>query len=281
MVGIICDLKYTRHPLFKSYYYAFESLLGELRLVTEIKDLNDLTLLIIPDDHWDVHRNVWKQEGFIDACNERNINVLVISNEKMLNSFFPWNEENLVLLNKFNNLYHYAGDVEDCISLGLPLCRTALSIRFKPTKEIPVKQDKLVFLGNTYCLLDSYRERKKLLWDLNGVIDIDIIPSNVPTWEEYMDILSQYRFVFSPMGNGNGFSMRFFEALAVGSIPVHQVGKNTLVFHDIEATFKDCIYFQNAEEVADKIKNCTLQRSYNEIWLEDFLRTLLTKDKLL
>lgn len=281
MVGIICDLKYTRHPLFKSYYYAFESLLGELRLVTEIKDLNDLTLLIIPDDHWDVHRNIWKQEGFIDTCNERNIKVLVISNEKMLQSFFPWNEENLVLLKKFNNLYHYAGDVDDCISLGLPLCRTALSVRFKPTKEIIIKRDKIVFIGRTECLLDSYRDRKRLLHDLSGVVDIDIIDSNIPRWEDYMDIIAQYRFVFSPIGNGNGLSMRFFEALAVRSIPVQQVRNNTLLLHDIEATFDDCIYFQNKDEMIDKVKNCTLQQSYNEIWLEDYLRTLLTKDNLL
>jgi hypothetical protein len=103
----------------------------------------------------------------------------------------------------------------------------------------------------------------------------------VSTWEKYMRMLSHHRFVFSPIGNGNFFTMRFYEALAVQSIPIHQVRNDTLEYYDLEAQFEDCIFFEDPREVADKVKNFKHKKSHNMIWMEDWMKVLLTDDNLL
>ena len=96
-----------------------------------------------------------------------------------------------------------------------------------------------------------------------------------------MQTIARYRFVLSPIGNGNTFPMRFYEVLLVKSIPIHQIRENTLKYYDIEAEYDDCIYFKEPEELQDKIKESTLLTSHNEFWLEDYIKKLLTEDGLL
>lgn len=281
-VGIICDLNYSRHPLFKNYYYAIEYLYGATRLVTTINDLYDLDILFIGDDHWITHKLIWQDEDFIKRCNVLNIKVVVFTTEKILNSNFPWNVQINESLMLFNKLYHYTIDVDDCIALKTKLNRVLISRHYKnyfpPQEE---KLDKIVFIGRTDCTWGSYSNRSETLRELAEVISIDILPSTIETWEEYMQTIARYRFVLSPIGNANTFPLRFYETLLVRSIPLHQITENTLQYYDIEAGFDDCIYFKDPGELPEKIKNCTITHSYNELWLEDYIKNLLKGDELL
>jgi hypothetical protein len=141
------------------------------------------------------------------------------------------------------------------------------------------KEDTIVFIGhnNSKC----YAERNATLFKMEQLFNFKIIPPEMRTWEEYIRTLSKYRFVLSPVGNGNIFTFRFYESLLVHSIPIHQVKSNTLQYYDIEAKFDDCIYFEQVEELEEKLDNFNLPQSYNEIWLEDQLEVLLKADNLL
>ena len=281
-VGIICDLEYTRHPCFRNYYHAIVSIYGLSRIVKTPIDLDGLDILFIGDDHWFNHKTIWQQPEFIDKCNTDKIKIVVFTTEKILNSHFPWNTENLEFLRKFNEVYHYTIDVDDCIELGTKLNRIRMSKRYKDYIEIPDKKiDKVVFIGNIDCACSSYEGRIKTLEEIKGLMPLYIIPPTMETWEEYMATIAKYRFVLSPLGNGNLFPMRFYEILLIKSIPIQQVKENTLQYYDTEAGLKDCIYFQEASELPEKIKNFTSDRSNTELWLEDYIEGLLKEENLI
>jgi hypothetical protein len=285
-IGMICDLSYSRHHLFKSYYKSISNIFGtKPKLIRTLDDLYGIKLLFIGDDHYGPHKVIWQQLDFIAYCNINQITVVVFTNEKILNSYFPWNAQDLQLLNRFKKLYHYTIDVEDCIKLGLKLNRTAMSIDFQEIIPEIEKKDKVVFIGKVDCMKDSYRDRKNLLPELKKVLDLDIYESNIPTWEEYLKIIAGYRFVLSPLGNGNFFPMRFYEALAVKSIPIHQILDNTLDLYNIESNFDDCIFFRNISELQEKLSffnhNVFYKESTNVIWMEDNIIELLKSDNII
>lgn len=279
VVGIICDLEYSRHHLFRSYYYSVKNLYGLPKRVKGIEDLQGLRLLFIGDDHYGPHKEIWQGKGFIEECNKRSIHVVVMTNERIMDAFFPWNKEIFIHLRKFNHLTQYVNDVDDCTKLGLKLNRQAMSRSLAPINSFPEKKNRMVFVGNVKC--GSYQERVMVLKEIQKVMEVDIIAATIPTWEDYMKTIAGYRFVFSPIGNGNFFPMRFYEALAVGSIPVHQVRNNTLQYYDLERGFDDCIYFEEPNELKEKIRNFTLSTSHNVLWMEDNLEIRLKEDNLL
>lgn len=276
-VGIICDLSYTRHHLFKSYYWAVSNLYGIPVVVNSIDDLKGVQLLFIGDDHYGPHKQVWQSKDFIAYCNINGIKVVVLTNETILRTYFPWNLVDLKKLNKFKCLYHYANDVDDCAELGLLLNRTAPSIHFKPDFDCAFqKKDKVVFIGKTECPKNSYQSRKNLLKTISKVIDIDVFDSTIPDWYEYVKLIAGYKYILSPLGNGNFFPMRFYEALAVGSIPIHQVRENTLRAYDIEHAGLNALFFKTIEDLPKLSPSFTPE----PIWMEDTLKLNLIKDKL-
>ena len=281
-VGIICDLENNKHPLLKSYYHSVVNLYGaEPIIVTCSADLEGIDLLFVGDDHYIPHKTILHAPDFIDRCNSDNIKVVVFTNERIFDAYFPWNVDNYKAITKIKNLYHYAIDVDDCKKLGIRLCRSAPSKYFAP-KLASLEKDKTdstIFIGKTNQQCKSYNERGEVLRDA-GIL-IFIHPPTVSTWAKYMRMYSGHRFVFSPIGNGNFFTMRFYEALAVGSIPIHQVRHDTLEYYDIEAKFDDCIFFEDPREVPEKVKNCTFKKSHNVLWMEDWMKVLLTDDNLL
>lgn len=278
-VGIICDINYTRHHLFQSYFHAVKNLYEDVVIVKNLEDLKQVAdMLFIGDDHYAPHKEVWMNDEFITYCNGNKIRVVALTNEKILNSYFPWNKEIYNQLSRFEYLVHYANDVEDCHKLGLRVNRTAMSRSIIFEKSAEPKIDRAIFVGNTKC--KSYRERVGVIEQAEAFIPIDVL-HDIPTWSAYMRIISRYRFVFSPIGNGNFFPMRFYEALAVGSIPIHQVRSDTLDYYTIEREYDDCIFFKDIDELRMKLEGFSLQKSHNVLWMEDNLTELLTKDKLL
>lgn len=268
MNGIICDLSFTRHYSFITYYYTIRNLYGEPKIIKSKDDL-DIDTLFIGDDHWELHRDVLEKPGFIEACNDRNIKVIVFTNERMLNSAFKWNEDIYKNLKRFNNLYHFVCDADDIQLTGLPTNRMALSRSFYNENWRKKKKDGIVFIGCMDCIVGSYDKRRELVNRARELIGLTVIEPTMKRWEEYMDKLSEYRFVFCPLGNGNFITLKFYEALMVGSIPVHQVMDNTLNYYPIERGLDDCIFFKDLYEL--KSENFKLQSSHNLIFQEDII----------
>lgn len=286
-VGIISDLKYSKHMQFKNYYYALQSLYGAVRIINKVDDLKGIQILFIGDDHYTVHRDVFTKDKFASYCNLHKIKVVVFTPEKILNTIFPWNESNNEFLNNFNHLYHYTYDTDDCKLLGTKLHRLCMSKTYKDVFPVDIESrlNRIVFIGSLDCPYDkkntSYQKRKELVESIQNTLPLDIFPASNRTWQEYMNIMSHYRFVLSPLGNGSALVTRFYEALLLKTIPIQQVAGDILSYYDIESKFEDCLYFENSDQIQGLVKSCELQSSTSEIWLEDYLATLLREDGLL
>jgi hypothetical protein len=283
--GIICDLEYTRNQLYKNYYYAIQYLFGEVRLVQTLSDLNGIEILFVSDDHCYKHRTIFQQPGFVEICNKFEIKVVVFTTEKIFGTDFG-NEKLYEYLSGFNDLIHYTCDTDDCFVLGTKANRLCMSRHYKDYVKSE-KVDKAIFIGS--AVEYYYQERNILLDEVSKIIPIDIIinpisevGSNVSpiTWDSYIKAIAQYRFVLSPLGIGNFPTLRFYETLLVHSIPIQQVKQNIFDIYDIESQWDDCIFFENIEEIPDKIKSCIFTQSNREFWLEDYIEKLLTEDGL-
>lgn len=281
-VGLICNYVWNKHHLYESYYNSIINIYDSVKIIKNINDLDDIKTLVIGDEHFIPHRDIWKNIDFINRCNNLNIKVVIFNNERIMDSFFPWNVENQEYVNKFNDVFQYVSDIDDVIKLDKKLNRMPPSKYFNNIRDsidVDKKIDKVIFIGNTVG--DSYKERRKLLNEVNKIITVDIIASNKnDSWENYIRKLSEYKYVLSPLGNAHFFTMRFYEILLVKSIPIQQVKHNTLDFYDIESKYDDCIFFQDVSELKDKINNFKPKSSHNMLWLEDNMARLLKKDSL-
>ena len=103
MYGILTNLEYDKHWIFKNYYYSLVNVYGEdnVTRVENINDLNNIKVLFIGDEHFMPNKYIWMNDNFIDKCNELKIRVFIFNNEKIFNSMFPWNEDIQKNVNKF------------------------------------------------------------------------------------------------------------------------------------------------------------------------------------
>ena len=276
-VGVICDLDFTKHVQFKSYYYSLLALYGNVKVVSNINHLYGINILFIGGQDHGPHIDVYSTPLFIERCNELKITIVLISVEKIFGSTYKEHLERYNLISKCNKFVHYTYDIEDTKKLNTKLFRVCLSKHYEGWITIAdEKKDAMVFCGVMYLW------RKQLIEELRKHIWIDIPErTDFRTWEDYLRLIGSYRYVLSPLGDGNAFVAKFYEILLVNSIPVHQVKYDTLLYYDKEAKFKDCIFFESANELIDKILNFTLKSSYNTMWMEDELGKLLKEDNLL
>jgi len=276
-VGAICDLEFTKHAQFRSYYYSLLSLYGDVKVVSNINHLYGIDILVIGCPDHGPHIDVYSTPCFIQRCNELNITIVLISVEKIFGSKYPEHLKRYSLIAKCNKLVHYTYDIEDGKKLGTKIFRVCLSKHYEGWLDpINDKKDAIVFCGIMYPW------RKKLIDELKKYIQIDIPErTDFRIWEDYLRLIGSYRFVLSPLGDGNAFVAKFYEILFVNSIPVHQVYPDTLLYYDKEAKFDDCIFFEGVKDLKVKIANFTLGSSYNTMWMEDELGKLLKEDDLL
>lgn len=279
-IGLIYNLEDDKHILFKSYYHSISSFYKNIKKINDLNDLSDIKMLFIGDEHFIPHRKVWKNINFINRCNNLNIKVVIFNNEKIMDSDFPWNEENQGYINKFNNVYQYVSDIDDVIKLNKRFNRMPPSKYIKNfinNIDVNNKMNKAIFIGNI-----QYKNRCNILNSINSIIETDIIESSINmSWGKYINKLSKYKFVISPFGNAHFFPMRFYEILLVKSIPIQEIKHNTLQYYDIESKYDDCIFFENILELDDKINNFKLDCSHNMLWLEDNMEILLKESGLL
>lgn len=266
-VGIINDTSYTGSITVSNYWYAIQNLFENVKIIKSANDLNGLDILFIGNDHFGGHLGIWNNDYFINTCNNLGIKVFVHTCEYIHTKVFPWNIDIQRNIEKFHNIAQRVIDVNDAIILNKKIARCLCSKFYKDKITIPeTKINKCVFIGTTYD------HRVKLISDLSKKIEIDTFPKDLKSWEEYMSIIAQYRFVLSPYStDSNTFHLKFYEALLVDSIPIHQIHENTLQHYTVEAQYDDVIYFINGEEIPEKVANCKYEKSYHKPWLEEEL----------
>lgn len=277
--GVICDLGYTLSTCYSNYYKAICNIFNNVTLVQSINDLDKIDLLFMGNDHHQGHLNIWRNESFINKCNNLKIPVYVYTAEYVGSSMFPWNTEIQKDLQKFTNLNQRMIDVNDCKTYGTAIARCACSKDLSYVKSYsPLeKLNKCVFIGKLYP------EREKLIKELYSKgFEVEVFAYGMCDWDTYMKVIAQYRFVLSPYSNdSNSFHLKFYEALMVGSIPLHQVYEDTLNYYPIEAQLPDAIYFTTADELISKVSQCELTQSSSDIWLEDELINFFKETKVI
>jgi hypothetical protein len=281
-LGIICDLSYKRSIALSTYYYALRNLYGDLVLIQKPEDLNDIKAVFICNEHHLYHRPTMFQSWFMDICNQNRIKLIVLSGETIKNNVQYAADVEAIqsYVERFNNLHQYVWDVNDSILMNKHRINYGVSRYYKGSiSPISKKLNKCIFIGQTP---PHYRKRIDLLNVISRYMDIDVFTNGVgESWEDYMNIISKYRFILSPIsGASNGIPMRYYEGLLAGCIPIQQVVENTLSSYEPEAKLPDAIYFQEAEELPEKIAACTLDRATSELWLEDSIRQAFVADKL-
>ena len=280
MVGIIVSLDMDKHWLFKNYYYAIKNVFPNqnIKQVNSIDDLQNIKLLFICDEHYYYNKVIWMNAQFIHYCNQNGIKVVIFNNEKIYNSQYPWNEEIQRNVLQFNNRLQFVYDVDDSEILGSPINKTYMSKTFYESYNFSTinKKDKCIFIGNINS--HSYENRLAFLNEIKGKIDIDIIESDENrTMDEYLNLISSYKFVLCPFGNGNFVPMRYYETLFVKSLPLQQSNNKINNFFNTEISNKRCLFFETIDELIEN-KPYFDNLEFSGYYMEDFIiETVLPK----
>lgn len=283
-VGIICYMDWNRSIVIENYYYAIKNLYGDVKLINQPSDANGLDMIFIGNDHFGHHVLVWNTNEFINICNNQNIKVIVIGGEKVYNTVWKHNVPQFEKIIKIKDIKYYMWDVEDHKLTNRKMLGYAVSSHYKNCVNTENKINKCIFIGQT--LEKHYQDRRDALNKIGKYIDIDIISSkdyykiNVKeNWKDYMQTIANYKFVFCPRsGTSNAIPFRFYEGLLTNTIPILQVHSDTLDHHPEEAAIKDCIFFEQVEELKDKLANFNYDRCTSNIWFEDKIKRVLTED---
>jgi len=274
MYGILTNIEYEKHWIFKNYYYSLINVFGEnnVKRVQSIDDLFGLDVLFIGDEHFMPNKEIWMNDSFIDRCNSLKIFVFIFNNEKIFNSKFPWNEGIQKNVNKFKFHKQFVYDIDDSLILNTDINKTFMSKFFIDKFDIQkVKLNKTIFFGKIQDNYDSYKKRREFLEKVKMEIDLDIIESNdsISSYD-YFRKISEYKFILSPLGNGNFVPMRYYESLFTGSIPLQESteGINHIFKKEIDLSYG--IFFNNVNELIEKIKNYENKETFN-YYMEDFI----------
>jgi hypothetical protein len=269
-IGVISDLGHTESPAYTSYYYALNNLHDNVKLVRGVVDLSDIDILVCGNDHHAGHLNIWSDDKFTEECNKRKIPFFVHTVERIRAPEFPWNIEIQNKLKRYEHLRQRCWDITDTKEEGTKLARVLLSKNFQ-TFDTPVEKiDELVFIGKLYP------NRIRIIEELNKYTKVNVAPRSALGYTDFLSNLARFKYVLSPISNGvNGIPGRFYEALVIGSIPVQEVYEDTLDHYTREANIDGCVFFRNAEECVEKLKNNSLQPPTEKMFLEDELKEFL------
>ena len=271
MYGILTNLEYDKHWIFKNYYYSLVNVYGEdnVTRVENINDLNNIKVLFIGDEHFMPNKYIWMNDNFINKCNELKIKVFIFNNEKIFNSMFPWNEDIQKNVDKFEYCNQIVYDVDDSDILGVDINKTYMSKYFLGGVDISTeKNDKIVFIGNFND--NTYDKRKTFLNEVKNRVDIDILQSDKNlTMGQYLNRISTYKYVLSPLGNGNFVPMRYYESLFVNSIPLQQSTDKIMNKFQNEIINNRGIFFKDIDDLIEKLKSPV--NSNSPYYMEDFI----------
>ncbi len=277
MLGILYDNAYPDHSLFDNFGLALKNYFGEYKHVKCVNDLDTISSLIIVDEHLASNVAIWKNNEFIEKINNKNLRTIIFNFEKIYSSEFPWNEDHQKTVESINNLYQFFSDIDDSKRHSqLVINKQFLS------KDISIKRDadkknKILFLGQSSGSQYNRRTRVLNIFRENLPDDkIDIIDTRREyTYNEYLDLLSQYKYILNPLGTGKFINLRFYEALELGCIPIQEIVDDMEDFYDelkYSITFKDFNDFaKKGLDTVEEYKNIYLEDYFNKINLKKYL----------
>ena len=279
MYGLLCvdDISVVGHSLFNNFRLALYNYFGKnnIKNVNSILDLNEITHLIIVDEHYIPCVAIWKNDDFINQLNKLNIKTLVFNFEKIFSSSFPWNVDHQRKLETINNLVQLVSDIDDASTLG----RTTINKQFlsKDTQLQTIaieKLNRILFIGQVN---EYYPTRRRVLESAsNSGLPVDVVITDRKfTYSEFLAKLNQYKFILNPLGTGSFLNLRFYEALKLGCIPIQQITSEMVHWYP---ELKQSINFVDFNEITQE--TLTTVPLIAETYLEDYFNTLNLKDCL-
>ena len=270
MTGILCqdDINVVGHSLFKNYKLALSNYFQSvLQPINSIEDLNNLDLLIIVDEHYIPHKQVWQNDEFINAINKLNIKVLIFNFEKIFNSQFPWNISIQHYVEKINRRLQIVSDVKDAKILNTSIINKQFLSRDTILEEpIDNKIDEILFVGQ---INEYYPTRREIL---NGIQQINskvrVIQSDRRyNYNEYLNLINQSKYILNPLGTGEFINLRFYEALNLGCTVIQQYTDEMEKWYP-ELNNSRVLKFKTVDEF--KNLNFSTETTYEQKFLEDY-----------
>lgn len=263
-VGVVSDLRFEQYG---SYYFAAKNVFDNVGLIQSHKDLQGLDAILCGNDHHQGHRDIWEKEEFINEANRLGIPFFAHTVEHIQSPNFPWNIKIQHSLERFEKLRQRCWDVGDSTKYKTKLARVLISKTYlEDFDSSATKKNKAIFIGKIYP------NRERVIREVQKFMEVDVGARQDISYRQFLSILASYRFVFSPLSlSSTGIPGRFYEALAVGSFPIQEVAPNTLEAYQTEASFRDAIFFQAAEEAVEKIRKFKLAKTENKMCLESEL----------
>lgn len=283
MLGIICNDKIVDISLFNNFRLALQNYFknDSFKDVKTVEDLTEIDTLFIVDEHFGPNVEIWKNDNFINYLNEKNIRTVVFNFEKIFSSKFPWNVDHQNKIETIKNLYQVVSDVDDAKRMGKDFINKQLLSKDSKIKQHfkGKKKDRVLFLGQNDKIYNpsyAYSRRFQLIEEIerkHNLIDIHITDRKL-TYSEFLDKLSEYKFILNPLGTGDFLNVRFYEALEVGSIPLQQITesmKNKYKELDFSHTFFNASDFK-IPEINFKKMEYYLEDYFEEIKLKELIK---------
>ena len=279
MIGILTNVNYEKHWIFKNYYYGIQNVFGNsgVKLIQNVDDLYGIKILFIGDEHFLPNKEIWMRDEFITYCNQNQIQVFIFNNEKIHNSYFPWNEEIQNNVFKFKKHKQFVYDADDAQILKTEINKTYMSKTFQNELNLDIKEkkDKIFFMGNISD--SSYTNRRAFLNSISEKIEVEIRDSDKNlNMRDYFNLIGSYKFILSPLGNGNFAPMRYYESLFVKSIPLQQSSITMFPFFSKEINENKGIFFESIDELLQK-KNELINQKHDDYFFETFIQDEVIK----
>ena len=279
VIGIICkdDVAALSPSLFLNFRLGLTNYLKTKFVeINSIDDLEDITTLIIVDEHFGPHVSIWKDDPqFVNELNNRKIKTVVFNFEKIFNSKFPWNADHQEKLQTINDLYQLVSDVDDAITLNKKIInKQLLSKDLKLEHNAAKKEDRILFIGQSDPVYNpgwSYSRRFNILNDLRSRPDLPLdihVTERKLSYKEFLTKLASYKFILNPLGTGDFINIRFYEALELGCVPIQQVTENMLNTYS-ELSPNICHRFKTTDEVGLPSKSFRKFKFYLEDYFEE------------
>lgn len=276
--GIISkdNINEVGHSLFNNFRLALTNYLQEeIKDINSVNDLADITTLLIIDEHYPPHKDIWQNDDFINYINLKNIKVVIFNFEKIFNSQFPWNINIQHNIEKINNRVQIVSDTKDASILNsLIINKQLLSRSTLMPSPVICKRDEILFLGQINEFYPTRGNTLRELQESNSKVKV-IKTDRKYSYNEFLDLLNNAKFILNPLGTGEFINLRFYEALSLNCIVVQQYTDDMLKWYP-EINYPNVLKFKTLEEFNKLNFNINAQRHNN--YLEDYFEEINLKN---
>lgn len=274
MFGIISrdDINEVGHSLFNNFRLALINYLQEdVKDINSISDLDTITTLLIVDEHYIPHKEIWQTDEFINCINTKNIKVVIFNFEKIFNSQFPWNIEIQHSVEKINKRVQLVSDIKDASILNTTIInKQLLSKSTFLLDAISDKKDEILFLGQINEFYPTRSATLNELQQLNNKVNV-IKTDRKYSYNEFLDLINNAKFILNPLGTGEFINLRFYEALSLNCIVIQQYTDDMLKWYP-ELNYPNVLKFKTKEDFNNLDFNDFVK--CNNIYLEDYFEEI-------